>query len=204
MDRGTWNSPADVKRELESRLALVQPNEHIRGMHFAAVLDTVRFLGGEQAVKQLMDAGDFPADLDPTELYPVPPFLRLFFAAVNLLSPQLGGAEEAMRQIGVQGTLAFVRSMFGTEVRQQVGGDPKLLVNMLPEAYRMAIDFGELAVEWTGSRAGLIHMRRIFTPVAYNEGMLEGALQAVGAQDIRVQGRQTSLLDSEYTLSWDD
>ncbi|MCP3103060.1 TIGR02265 family protein [Myxococcus sp. K15C18031901] len=204
MDRGTWNSPADVQRELEARLALVQSSEHIRGMHYAAVLDTVRFLGGEQAVQSILAEGDFPADLDPTELYPVPPFLRVFFAAVKLLSPQLGGAEEAMRQIGVQGTLAFVRSMFGTEVRQQVGGDPKQLVNMLPEAYRMAIDFGELQVEWTGSRAGLIHMRRIFTPVSYNEGMLEGALQAVGAQDIRVEGRQTSLLDSEYTLSWDD
>ncbi|WP_253995913.1 TIGR02265 family protein [Myxococcus qinghaiensis] len=204
MERGTWNTPEAVQRELDSRLALVQSSEHIRGMHFAAVLDTVRFLGGEPAVKHIVDAGDFPADLDPDKLYPVPPFMRLFFAAANLLAPQLGGVEEAMRQIGVQGTLAFVRSMFGTEVRQQVGGDPKLLVNMLPEAYRMAIDFGELHVEWTANRAGRIHMRRIFTPVAYNEGMLEGALQAVGAQDIRVEGRQTSLLDSEYSLSWDD
>ncbi|WP_342377561.1 TIGR02265 family protein [Myxococcus stipitatus] len=204
MERGTWNTPEAVQRELESRLALVQPTEHIRGMHFAAVLDTVRFLGGEQAVKHIMDAGDYPVDPDPTELYPFPPFLRLFFAATNLLAPQLGGAEEVMRQIGVQGTLAFASSMFGSELRQQVGGDPKLLVNMLPEAYRMAIDFGEVQVEWTSARAGRIHMRRIFTPVAYNEGMLEGALQAVGAQDIRVQGRQTSLLDSEYTLSWDN
>ncbi|MBZ4413336.1 TIGR02265 family protein [Myxococcus sp. XM-1-1-1] len=204
MERGIWNTPEDVQRELDARLALVQPSEHIRGMHFAAVLDTVRFLGGEQAVKRIVDAGDMPADLDPTELYPVPPFMRLFFAAAHLLAPQLGGFEEAMRQIGVQGTLAFVHSMFGSEVRQQVGGDPKQLVNMLPEAYRMAIDFGELVVEWTSARAGRIHMRRIFTPVAYNEGMLEGALQAVGAQDIQVRGRQTSLLDSEYTLSWDD
>jgi uncharacterized protein (TIGR02265 family) len=45
-------------------------------------------------------------------------------------------------------------------------------------------------------------MRRIFTPVAYNEGMLEGALRAVGAQDIQVHGEQTSLLNSEYTLAW--
>lgn len=203
MDRGKWETPEDVERELQSRLALVESTEGIRGMHFVAVLDTVRFLGGEQAVTRLIESGDFPADMDPSELYPVPPFMRLFFAAARLLAPQLGGVEEAMRQIGVQGTLAFINSMFGAEVRSQVGGEPKRLVEMLPEAYRMAINFGELQVEWTGPRAGRIHMRRIFTPVAYNEGMLEGALQAVGAQDIQVRGWQTSLLDSEYTLAWD-
>lgn len=203
MERGRWDTPEDVERELASRLALVEPTEGIRGMHFAAVLDTVRFLGGEQAVSRIIEGGDYPKDIDLTELYPVPPFMRLFFTAARLLAPQLGGIEEAMRQLGVQGTLAFINSMFGAEVRQQVGGEPKRLVEMLPEAYRMAINFGELEVEWTGPRSGRIHMRRIFTPVAYNEGMLEGALQAVGAQDIQVRGWQTTLLDSEYTLAWD-
>ncbi|QQR44492.1 DUF2378 family protein [Myxococcus xanthus] len=203
MERGKWDTPEDVERELSSRLALVEASEGIRGMHFAAVLDTVRFLGGEQAVAPIQQGGDYPADLDTTELYPVPPFMRVFFSAARLLAPQLGGVEEAMRQLGVQGTLAFINSMFGAEVRQQVGGEPKRLVEMLPEAYRMAINFGELQVAWTGPRSGRIHMRRIFTPVAYNEGMLEGALLAVGAQDIQVRGGQTSLLDSEYTLSWD-
>jgi len=202
MDRGRWNTPEDVERELSSRLAVVDATEGIRGMHFAAVLDTVRFLGGEQAVTRVIEDGDFPADMDLTEFYPVPPFMRLLFSAARLLAPQLGGFEGAMRQIGVQGTLAFINSMFGAEVRQQVGGEPKRLVEMLPEAYRMAINFGELQVEWAGERAGCIHMRRIFTPVAYNEGMLEGALRAVGAQDIQVHGEQTSLLNSEYTLAW--
>ncbi|WP_164019128.1 TIGR02265 family protein [Pyxidicoccus trucidator] len=203
MERGRWDTPEAVERELSARLALVEPTEGIRGMLFAAVLDTVRFLGDEQAVSRIIEGGDVQKDLDLNELYPVPPFMRLFFAATRLLAPQLGGFEEAMRQLGVQGTLAFINSMFGAEVRQQVGGEPKQLVEMLPEAYRMAINFGELQVEWTGPRAGRIHMRRIFTPVAYNEGMLEGALQAVGAQDIQVRGWQTSLLDSEYTLAWD-
>jgi uncharacterized protein (TIGR02265 family) len=202
MDRGRWDTPEDVERELSSRLAVVDATEGIRGMHFAAVLDTVRFLGGEQAVTRVIRDGDFPADMDLTEFYPVPPFMRLLFSAARLLAPQLGGFEGAMRQIGVQGTLAFINSMFGAEVRQQVGGEPKRLVEMLPEAYRMAINFGELQVEWAGERAGRIHMRRIFTPVAYNEGMLEGALRAVGAQDIQVHGEQTSLLNSEYTLAW--
>jgi uncharacterized protein (TIGR02265 family) len=202
MDRGRWDTPEDVERELSSRLAVVDATEGIRGMHFAAVLDTVRFLGGEQAVTRVIEDGDFPADMDLTEFYPVPPFMRLLFSAARLLAPQLGGFEGAMRQIGVQGTLAFINSMFGAEVRQQVGGEPKRLVEMLPEAYRMAINFGELQVEWAGERAGRIHMRRIFTPVAYNEGMLEGALRAVGAQDIQVHGEQTSLLNSEYTLAW--
>jgi len=202
MDRGRWNTPEDVERELSSRLAVVDATEGIRGMHFAAVLDTVRFLGGERAVTRVIEDGDFPADMDLTEFYPVPPFMRLLFSAARLLAPQLGGFEGAMRQIGVQGTLAFINSMFGAEVRQQVGGEPKRLVEMLPEAYRMAINFGELQVEWAGERAGRIHMRRIFTPVAYNEGMLEGALRAVGAQDIQVHGEQTSLLNSEYTLAW--
>ncbi|WP_171817729.1 TIGR02265 family protein [Pyxidicoccus fallax] len=204
MERGRWDTPEDVERELSSRLALVEPTEGIRGMHFAAVLDTVRFLGGEQAVARVVEGGDYPKDLDLSELYPVPPFMRLFFSAARMLAPQLGGVEEAMRQIGVQGTLAFINSMFGAEVRQQVGMEPKRLVEMLPEAYRMAINFGELQVQWTGPRAGRIVMNRIFTPVAYNEGMLEGALQAVGAQDIQVRGWQTSLLNSEYMLAWGD
>jgi uncharacterized protein (TIGR02265 family) len=202
MDRGRWDTPEDVERELSSRLALVEPTESIRGMHFMGVLDTVRFLGGEQAVSRLVEGGDFPKDLDLSEFYPMQPFMRLFFAAVRLLDPQLRGVEEVMRQLGVQGTLTFVNSMFGSEVRHQVSGDPRRLVELLPEAYRMAINFGAFRVEWSGPRTGRLHMRRMFMPVAYNEGMLEGALQAVGLHDIQVRGWQTSLLDSEYTLAW--
>ncbi|MFP2906528.1 TIGR02265 family protein [Pyxidicoccus sp. 3LFB2] len=204
MDRGRWDTPEGVERELSSRLALVEPTEGIRGMHFASILDTVRFLCGEQAVAGLLESGDCPTGLNLTEFYPVPPYMHLFFAAARLLAPQLGGIEEAMRQLGVQGTLAFMNSMFGAEVRQQAGREPKRMVEALPEAYRMALNFGELQVQWTGPRSGRIHMRRSYTPVAYNEGMLESALQAVGAQDIQVHGWQTAPLDSEYTLAWGD
>ena len=109
---------------------------------------------------------------------------------------------QSLHYIGTQATVDFLASMFGRELMQASRRNPRLLLQHLANGYSTAVSYGERSVLWTGDRSARFVMRRDFMPAPYHEGVLLGALEAVGAQDVRVHGRQLSLLDSEYDVSW--
>ena len=204
-----WEQGAQVVRELEGgaawhlaeRCRAATAEDAARGMFFQGVVGVVGFLQGEEAGARCLEAAGLPA-LNPGELYPVTRFLRMTDRATRLLRPQLGDWDEALRYIGTQATVDFLTSMFGRDLMQQARRDPRLLLQHLADGYRTAVSYGERTVLWTGERSARYVMRRDFMPAPYHEGVLLGALEAVGAQDVRVHGRQLSLLDSEYDVSW--
>lgn len=204
MHRENLNLPEAVDRELTQRLAAVTDTDTTRGMFFMGVLDAVSFLGGATAVTRCLEQVGETRDYSPTQTYPIARFLRLSYAAAQHLSSQFGGFEDAMRQIGTQATLDFLNSMFAREFVSQAGGDPKKLLDLLHSGYRTALSFGERTVEWTGARSGRVIMKRSIMPIAYNEGVLRGALEVVGGHDVQVKGHQVALDEATYDVSWED
>jgi uncharacterized protein (TIGR02265 family) len=85
---------------------------------------------------------------------------------------------------------------------QTADGSPRKLLQSLGDAYRTAVSYGERYPLWTGDTSARFIMRRDFMPATFHEGALQSALEAVGAREVRVYGRQVALLDSEYELSW--
>ncbi|MBU8897281.1 TIGR02265 family protein [Corallococcus sp. H22C18031201] len=204
MQTSPWDTPEAVERDLSQRLAAVSDSDTTRGMFFLGVLDAVRFLGGESAVTGCLAQAGEQRDFVPMQTYPIGRFLKLAYVAGHQLAAQFGGFEDAMRRIGTQATLDFLNSMFAREFVAQAGGDPKKLLDLLHSGYRTALSFGERSVEWTGPRSGRVLMKRSIMPIPYNEGVLRGALEMVGARDVQVTGRVISLDEAVYDTSWDD
>ncbi|WP_375755555.1 DUF2378 family protein [Corallococcus exercitus] len=202
MPHGALNLPEDVARDLEARLAATTPEDTSRGLFFLGVLDAVRFLGGPEAVTRCLEQVGETADFMPMQTYPFPRFLRLSYVAAEQLSSLVGGHEAAQRQIGTQAMLDFLNSMFARDFVQQAGGDPKRLLELMHSGYRTALNFGERTVEWTGPTSGRVIMKRSLMPVAYNEGILQSALEVTGVHDVQVRGKAQSLVDAVYDVSW--
>jgi uncharacterized protein (TIGR02265 family) len=187
--------------QLRERCLAATPEDRARGMFFLGVVGVVRFLQGEDAAARCLKASGLET-LDAAELYPVTRFLPMVSEATRLLKPQLGDWAQALHYIGTQATVDFLASMFGRELMQASRRNPRLLLQHLAEGYSAAVSYGERSVLWTGDTSARFVMRRDFMPAQYHEGVLLGALEAVGAQDVQVHGRQLSLLDTEYDVSW--
>ncbi|RYZ41423.1 MAG: TIGR02265 family protein [Myxococcaceae bacterium] len=202
MPRGTLDLPEDIARDLTARLGVTTEEDTSRGMFFLGALDAVRFLGGEKAVASILEQTDETADYVATQSYPFPRFLRLSYVAAWQLAPLVGDFDSAMRQIGTQAMLDFLHSMFARELVQQASGDPKRLMEVMQTGYRMALNFGERTVEWSGPTTGRISMTRTLMPVPYTEGILRAALEVTGVHDVQVKGHAKSLVEAFYDISW--
>ncbi|WP_375755324.1 TIGR02265 family protein [Corallococcus exercitus] len=186
---------------LMERCLAATPEDGARGMFFQGVVGVVGFLQGETATKRCLAASGLK-ELNAAELYPVTRFLAMSAEATRLLKPQLGDWAQSLRYIGTQATVDFLGSMFGRDLMQAAGRNPRKMLQHMVENYRVAVSYGERGVLWTGDHSARFVMRRDFMPAPYHEGVLQAALEAVGAQDVQVHGRQLSLLDTEYDVSW--
>lgn len=192
----------ELARDLEKRLSLATKEDTARGMFFNGVVGAVRTLGGEAAVERCLTASGEKRFVDFFN-YPVAAFLRLAYVAAQVMGPQFGGFDGALRRMGTQATTDFLGSMAGKTLLLLAAESPKRLVGNLPAGYRAAVSYGERGVSWTGEKSGVFFMKRDFMPPAYHEGTLQAAIEAVGGKQVKVHGRQVGPLDTEYTLSWE-
>ncbi|NMO20472.1 DUF2378 family protein [Pyxidicoccus fallax] len=190
-----------VAQDLEARLALASREDTARGLFFNGVVGAVRALGGDVAVERCLAASGEKKFTDFFN-YPVASFLRLSYAAAQLMGPQFGGFDGALRRMGVQATTDFLSSTAGKTLLLLAADSPKRLLGNLHAGYRAAVSYGERGVNWTGEKSGVFFMKRDFMPPPYHEGTLQAVIEAVGGKQVQVHGRQTGPLDTEYTLSW--
>jgi uncharacterized protein (TIGR02265 family) len=201
MHVGTEASASGAAWELELRRLAASEEDTARGMFFQGTLDVVGFLGGDGAVARCKGVAGL-WEINPVHMYPISRFLRMTSTAARLLAPQLEGFEAVLRRMGTQATVDFLASMFGRDLMLTANGSPRKLLQSLGDGYRAAVSYGDRYPLWTGEKSARFIMKRDFMPAAYHEGVLQGVLEAIGARDVRVYGRQVALLDSEYELSW--
>jgi len=201
MHVGTDSSAGGVAWELELRRLAASEEDTARGMFFQGALDVVGFLGGDGAMARCKGVAGL-WEINSVHMYPIGRLLRLTSTAARLLAPQLDGFEGVLRRMGTQATVGFLSSMFGRDLMQTAGGSPRKLLQSMGDAYRSAVSYGDRYPLWTGDKSARFIMRRDFMPATFHEGALQSVLEAVGAREVRVYGRQVALLDSEYELSW--
>lgn len=194
-------STSSVAWELELRRLAASDEDTARGMFFHSALEVISFLGGDGAVARCKGVAGL-WEVNPHHMYPVSRFLRIATTAERLLAPQVEGFAGVLKRMGTQSTVDFLSSMFGRDLMQTAAGSPRRLLQSLGDAYRVAVSYGERYPLWTGEKSARFIMRRDFMPAIYHVGVLQGVLEAVGARDVRVHGRQVAMLDSEYELSW--
>ncbi|MFL5348379.1 MAG: DUF2378 family protein [Hyalangium sp.] len=206
MNAAATSTLSRVESEYERRIALATPADTARGLFFNGILSAVISFGGELALKRchtLLNDRRFERRFIDFSSYPVSDFLRVALAATRVLSAQLGGADSTQRQLGMQATRDFLRSMAGRTLLILSGESPKRVIGNLASGYRSAVSYGERSVTLLGDTGARVAVSRDFMLPLYNEGVLLAVLESVHARNPQVRATPRGILDCEYELSWE-
>ncbi|PTL79743.1 TIGR02265 family protein [Vitiosangium sp. GDMCC 1.1324] len=202
---GEWSTVrSEAEQELEQRLSLATPDDTMRGMFFRSVREAVHVLKGDAAVEACLEEGGDVRSFVDFFAYPTGDFLRVLRRSAWVLSGAIGGFEETMRVLGHLGTAAFLGGLAGNVMHVLFTGTPRRVMENLPMAYKVMMPTGGgLSVVWLGYTHCRVLFTRDFLPRAYVEGSLEANLKKAGARSLRIAGRLTGALSSEYDVSWE-
>jgi uncharacterized protein (TIGR02265 family) len=194
-------APREWGMDWEQRLLLATPEDTTLGLFLSGTLEAIRSLGGEALARRCLSACGVEG-FEDFRHYPVRLHLRLVSTALRGLEAWSEGQQGMMWQLGRRAAAHFLESSAGRTMRRLVRDEPKRLVSHLPAAYRVPVSFGERAVVWTGPQSAQLVVKGDFLPPPFHEGVLVAMLERLNARTVRVRGRQTGVLDSEYELSW--
>lgn len=190
--------------DLARRRTYVKPEEHtIRGFFFNGALKNLRTLGDEALVRRCLEACGQDRFMDFFS-YSTDSMFLILSTALPTLAERHGGAEAALRQMGRQASTDFLASVAGRAMMLLAQGrSPKPLLNSLPAAFRVAMSYGSVQVEWLGPRQGRINARGSFMSPPFIEGLLLKALEAAGARGTQATARPSGALDIVCEFSWE-
>lgn len=202
---GEWHTVrSEAEQELEHRLSLTTPADTMRGMFFRSVQEAVHAMKGEAAVEACLEEGGSVRSFVDFFAYPTGDFLRVLRRSTWVLSGAVGGFEETMRMLGHLGTAAFLGGLAGNVMQVLFTGTPRRVLENLPMSYKVMMPTGgALSVVWLGHTSCRVCFSRDFLPRPYVEGSLEAQLKKSGAHSLRITGRLTGALSSEYDVSWE-
>ncbi|WP_158501660.1 TIGR02265 family protein [Vitiosangium sp. GDMCC 1.1324] len=182
-------------------MGLATASDTIRGMLFNGTLDVLRAVGADSLAERCVEESGEARFLDFFS-YPVRMHCQMVSTALPVLAEEYGGEEEALRRMGCLVANRFLRVGAGRVMMSLTPRSPRQLGYTLPMAYRMAVNFGEYEVRWTGPRSGHFTLKRDFMPHPFHEGVVKTSLELWGAREVTVSGRQTGGLDSECDFCW--
>ncbi len=192
--------PPAEGQEWARRMDVATSEDLARGLFSQSVLKSLRVLGDEELAGRGARACGQERFVEFFN-YPIRVFLQMLAAAMPGLAERHGDAEQALWLLGHCSAMDFLESESGRALQVLVRGEPKRLVSHLPWAYQVALT-GERSVKWLGPQCCRLTMQRDFLPAAFHEGMLVAMLERLNASKVKVVGRQTGRLDSEYDISW--
>ncbi len=188
--------------DLERRRAFVKPEHTVRGMFFRSLLESFRALDDEALVRRCLEACGQERFQD-FSTYPADIQFQLILTALPTLARHHGSAEAALHEMGRWGVVDFLRSVPGRTLRMLAQGRPRLLLEQLPAAYRVAVNFGDSQVVWTGPQQGMFLVRFTILPPPFHVGVVEGLFEAVRTSSLHVSGRATGALDVACDFAWE-
>jgi uncharacterized protein (TIGR02265 family) len=191
-----------TEQELQRRLSLTTPADTVRGLAFHTILDAVRTDLGDEALARCLSQTQ-EKTYKSFFNYPVSQYLILLYNGAWMLSETHGGFDNAVRRIAGGIAPGFLGSVVGKAFMLLTKEGPRQLISNMPVAFRSAASFGEVVVQWSGPRSGMLVTKRDFLLYLNHEGGLMGLFRALGLPNARVQGRQTGPLDNEVEFSWD-
>ncbi|WP_395849941.1 DUF2378 family protein [Cystobacter fuscus] len=193
--------PSLNNQECTQRMGLAPETATVRGLIFNAVFKLVEQHRGAAAAAELR-AKIAKKPLVDFFSYPARDFLQVLFEAGELLAPQYGSAQEAIRACGAAAVGGFFQSGVGRTLTTIIGqGDPKRLFSSAPTAYSTAVSYGQRKFSVVGERRVSLHFKGDMQPVEFHQGLLEAALQGVGCTG-RVEVRRMGMDEAEYYIEW--
>jgi uncharacterized protein (TIGR02265 family) len=187
---------------LERRRAFVKPEHTVRGMFFRGMLESFRALGDEALVRRCLEACG-QARFQDFSTYSAEIQFQIILTALPFLTRHHGSAEAALHEIGRWGVVDFLGSVPGRAMLMLTQGRPRPLIDHLPAAYRVVVNFGESQVVWNGAQQGMFLIRSTILPPPFHVGVLAGLFEAARTSVPHVSGRATGALDVACDFSWE-
>ncbi len=189
--------------ELERRLELVRPVHTVRGLAFNAILALLTERVGEEASEQLAQELGLRRLVDFFS-YPASDFMRLLYTAADLLAPQIGSQQEALRACGAACLdHFFYTSTVGRALAKIMGRkDPLRAFSNTPIAYATLVNYGTHECEVVSPQRLRLIFRGDMQPAPFHEGTLSAALRVTGVQG-HVSSTIHSLDHAEFHIEWD-
>ncbi|QRN99925.1 DUF2378 family protein [Archangium violaceum] len=194
--------PLGSDEEMQQRLAFTTPEDTMRGVFYNGILDAVRQLGSEDAVRRCLEACGESGFLDFFN-YPYSSFIRLLYTAARLLSDKYGGFEQALAAMGHYAATRYYTSPVGRALQLMFMNDPKRLISNLPMASKMAAAGSQCEVRLTDQKSGVVIYRHDLLPRPYIVGGFLGTFESIHTKGLKVDVRVLGPLDTEYTFSWE-
>ncbi len=191
--------PAD-RKDLARRLAECKDSDTSRGLNFNRLFDLVREHLGDDAARAI-DPQRKGSRIDFFS-YPVSEYLRITWDAADRLEQEFGDIDAVFDELGRRTVTGFLASVLGRAIFALAGRDPRRFVSAGPAGYRSSVSYGERSVEWLGERHARMVFKRDFMPPTFHRAVILAGLAASDAKAPRVEAKATSLLDSEYDVSW--
>ncbi len=192
--------PAD-RKDLAARIAAATPADTSRGLNYTSAFGLIRDLTGDAAAKGCDPLGKGAR----AELlsYPIGEYLTLAWNAADLLEEKLGGVDQVFYRLGERTVADHLRSLLGRTLYAIAGRDIRRMLSNVPIGYKATVSYGERTVEWLGDRRCLIHFKRDFLVPAFHCGVIQGGIEVMGGESVRVAGRDIGFLESAYDVSWE-
>ncbi|HZH79325.1 MAG TPA: TIGR02265 family protein [Archangium sp.] len=195
--------PSD-KSELAQRIAICKPEDTVRGFIFKAVYGLVEQRAGSAGMDRMLQqlrVSKMPVDFFS---YPAADFLRLLYAATDVLEPHYPSLQDTFRACGASTVTGFFNSYVGNTLMKLIGmGDPKRALSTVGTVYSTLVSYGERDFQDLGANQCLITFRKDMQPVPFHEGSLTEVLRVLsGNTRGKVTGTAVSLDHAKYVLEW--
>jgi uncharacterized protein (TIGR02265 family) len=185
---------------LAARIAASTPRDTVRGLIFNGAFEVLRELAGEPAARACDPAGtgrrwDYFS-------YPVADYLRLAWAAAEVLESRLDGVRGVFWELGARAGHHWLATPLGRTVAAIAGRDPRRLLSQTGAAYRTVVSYGTRTIEWLGDRHARLLFKRDFLVPDFHCGVFTEALWVMAGTRVRAEGRAMELLVAEYDVVW--
>lgn len=203
MDTPVTTQPLQLgtEEELKWRLSLISPDNLMRGLFHNSLLELVRRVSGDEAVKQCLEVCGEVRFLDFFN-YAHHTYIKLLYASAWRLSETFGSFERAMWEIGYEGGKSFYASAAGKVLILMAQGDPRRLLSNIPTGMQTASKHVDLKVTLTGPRSGILVKHEVM-PRPHTEGGLHAMCEVAKVKGARVTSRALSPTENEYEVTWE-
>jgi len=192
------------KNDMDQRLALVRPEDTVRGLIFNAVLNLAERQLGPDAAAKLREPLFKRSPVDFFS-YSAVDAIRLLYATSDALARagRFGSQEEAVRACGAAAVTGFFSSTVGQTLTRLIGkGDPKRLLSNAPTAYSTLVSYGRREYSVVAERHVRLAFEGDMQPVQFHEGVLQEALKAIQCNGT-VTGTPRGYFAADYDIQWE-
>lgn len=186
-----WDAPIDLQAHLQATPAELS----IKGMSFNAVLDAV-----ERQGRQPLDMQRVPGFRDQ----PLRDLIELLVRATAVAYPDVS-ARRALRAIGRDHFRGLLDNMIFRVIFAGVGGTLGVdrAIRLAPKAYNVAAAHERVAVLEHGEGRVVLSYDEVWTfPECFQVGLIEGALEVLGATPRGVRVRRRGYAAADLEISW--